>query len=192
LHNRPSGFRGLSLARANEVKRSRSTTWRRDDWTTLAGACIGVQKFPAYEGRPVSRATTESLIARYYDAFNRGDAEGMLSCLAEDVAHDVNQGVRRPGKAAFRTFLEHMNRCYREKLEDIIIMASADGGRAAAEFNVRGVYLATDEGLPPASGQTYVLPAGTFFVVRDGLIARVTTYYNLTDWLMQVSGEGEL
>jgi steroid delta-isomerase-like uncharacterized protein len=137
----------------------------------------------------LSRAATESLIARYYEAFNRGDAEAMLACLSEDVAHDVNQGVRRSGKAAFRAFLQHMDRCYREQLNDIVIMANADGTRAAAEFNVHGTYLATDEGLPPANGQTYALPAGTFFVVRDGLIARVTTYYNLTDWLMQVSGE---
>jgi steroid delta-isomerase-like uncharacterized protein len=66
-------------------------------------------------------------------------------------------------------------------------MASEDGHRAAAEFNVRGVYKATDSGLPPATGQTYVLPAGTFFAVRDGRIARVTTYYNLTEWILQVS-----
>lgn len=137
----------------------------------------------------MSSAATQDLIARYYAAFNRGDGEGMLACLSADVAHDVNQGVRRSGKTAFRAFLQHMERCYREQLKDITIMANADGTRAAAEFNVHGSYLATDEGLPPASGQPYVLPAGTFFVVRDGLIARVTTYYNLTDWLMQVSGE---
>jgi steroid delta-isomerase-like uncharacterized protein len=70
-------------------------------------------------------------------------------------------------------------------------MTAGDGSRAAAEFNVHGTYLQTDEGLPPANGQTYVLPAGTFFAVKDGRITRVTTYYNLTDWLMQVTGEGQ-
>jgi steroid delta-isomerase-like uncharacterized protein len=54
---------------------------------------------------------------------------------------------------------------------------------------VHGTYKNTDEGLPPAKGQTYVLPAGTFFAVTNGKIARVSTYYNLTDWLMQVTGE---
>lgn len=140
----------------------------------------------------MSRASTEKLIARYYDAFNRGDAEGLLACLADDVVHDVNQGVRRTGKAAFRAFCEHMSRCYSEQLTDIVIMSNDAGTRAAAEFNVRGTYLQTDEGLPPATGQTYALPAGTFFVVREGAIARVTTYYNLTEWLMQVSGEDAL
>ena len=137
----------------------------------------------------MSHPATEALIKRYYDAFNRGDADGMLACLADDVVHDVNQGVRRPGKEAFRVFCGHMSRCYEENLENIVIMASADGSRAAAEFNVHGTYIATDEGLPPASGQTYGLPAGTFFALSNGLITRVTTYYNLTDWLMQVTGD---
>ena len=76
---------------------------------------------------------------------------------------------------------------YAERLADLNIMASDDGTRAAAEFTVNGTYLKTDEGLPEARGQTYVLPAGTFFTIRDGKIARVTTYYNLSDWTAQVS-----
>ena len=45
----------------------------------------------------------------------------------------------------------------------------------------------TDEGLPPATGQSYVLPGGAFFDIRDDRIARVTNYYNLQDWIAQVS-----
>ena len=126
------------------------------------------------------------LVRAYYEAFNRGDREGMLALLTDDVAHDVNQGGREVGKGAFARFLVHMDRCYREELSDIVVMASADGSRAAAEFTVHGTYLATDQGLPPARGQNYRLPAGTFFELRDGRIARVTTYYNLRDWIAQV------
>lgn len=133
---------------------------------------------------------SDAVIHQYYDAFNRGDREAMLSLLTDDVAHDINQGGRETGKDAFRKFLAHMDRCYRERLADIAVMTSADGTRAAAEFMVHGTYLATDEGLPPASGQTYVLPAGTFFELRDGRIARVTTCYNLADWSRQVGAEG--
>lgn len=139
----------------------------------------------------MSAAQTEALVRRYYEAFNRGDTEAMLACLAENVVHDVNQGMRRSGKGAFGAFCAHMAKCYREELRDMTIMASADGSRAAAEFNVAGTYLHTDDGMPPAVGQTYFLPAGTFFAVENGLITRVTTYYNLTDWLVQVSGETE-
>ncbi len=67
-------------------------------------------------------------------------------------------------------------------------MAEPTGRRAAAEFVVEGEYLATDEGLPEARGQRYRLPAGAFFDISDGRIARVTMHYNLPDWLAQVAG----
>lgn len=133
------------------------------------------------------RADTLALVDRYYAAFNAGDWAGMLACLSEDVAHDINQGDTQVGKDAFRAFLAHMERCYHEVLEDLVVMASEDGRRAAAEFIVTGEYLETDEGLPEAEGQSYTLPAGAFFEVRDGLIRRVTVYYNLKDWMEQVA-----
>jgi steroid delta-isomerase-like uncharacterized protein len=133
--------------------------------------------------------TTRTLLTRYYAAFNLGDGDGMLACLADAVVHDVNQGERRAGKDKFRAFNARMAHCYGEKLENITLLVSDDGRRAAAEFNVLGTYKNTDEGLPPAAGQKYVLPAGTFFAVQDGQITRVTTYYNLTEWLMQVTGD---
>jgi steroid delta-isomerase-like uncharacterized protein len=135
----------------------------------------------------MSQTETLTLIRRYVDAFNAGDRDGMLSCLADDVAHDINQGGREIGKEKFRWFLGMMDRHYKERLADVAIMADAGGGRAAAEFTVHGTYLATAEGLPEASGQTYSLPAGIFFEVDDGLISRVTTYYNLNDWIALVS-----
>ena len=130
---------------------------------------------------------TNALIARYYAAFNAGDTAAMLDCLARDVRHDVNQGETRHGCEAFAGFCAHMARCYRERLEDIVIMTELTGTRAAAEFTVDGQYVATDEGLPQARGQAYTLPAGTFFEVAAGRITRITTYYNLNDWIRQVS-----
>ena len=134
------------------------------------------------------REESVALVQRYYAAFNAGDMVGFLSLLTDDVAHDINQGKRESGKAAFANFMQHMNRCYREQLVDMVVMAIEDGTRAAAEFTVLGTYLNTDEGLPPASGQTYRLPAGAFFDLRDGRVARVSNYYNLPDWIAQVGG----
>ncbi len=135
----------------------------------------------------MNRTETLALIERYYAAFNAGDGDAMLACLTDDVAHHINQGACHVGKDAFRDFLAHMDRCYRERLADIVIMANDEGTRAAAEFVVHGQYLATDEGLPEAKGQEYVLPAGTFFDIADGAIARVSVYYNLADWTEQVN-----
>ena len=135
------------------------------------------------------RAT--ELVLRYYAAFNRGDWEAMLACVADQVVHDLNQGARETGRDAFRAFLARMEASYREQLREIVVMATADGSRAAAEYVVHGQYLHDDEGLPPAMGQAYVLPGGAFFDIAGiddeaPLIARVTNYYNLEDWLRQV------
>ena len=127
-----------------------------------------------------------AVVRAYYEAFNRGDWDGMVALLTEDVAHDINQGAREIEREAFRRFLAHMEACYREELRDIVVLTEPSGRRAAAEFVVYGTYLATDAGLPPARGQTYVLPAGAFFELRDGRIARISNYYNLQDWLRQV------
>ncbi|MGE0096313.1 MAG: ketosteroid isomerase-related protein [Alphaproteobacteria bacterium] len=132
------------------------------------------------------RAKTEKLIRDYYAAFNRGDMDTFVGLLAENVAHDVNQGGRETGKTKFRRFMQRMNKNYKERLTNIKIVASADGKHAAAEFVVNGTYLATDTGLPKAKGQKYKLPGGAFFDVKRGLIARITNYYNLQDWLKQI------
>ncbi|MCO8164298.1 nuclear transport factor 2 family protein [Pseudomonas sp. 21LCFQ010] len=129
---------------------------------------------------------TTELIQAYYAAFNAGDMPAFLDLLAEDVVHDINQGERQMGKATFAMFMNKMNRCYRERLSDIVVMVNHDGSRAAAEFVVHGEYLADDEGLPPANGQKYVLPAGAFFYIKAGKVARISNYYNLNDWIEQV------
>lgn len=134
----------------------------------------------------MDRAQALAVLTRYYAAFNAGDWEGMLDCLSDGVAHDINQGETQRGKDTFRAFLAHMERCYRERLDGIVLMASDDGARGAAEFVVHGEYIATDEGLPEANGQTYQLPAGAFFAMSEGKIDRVTVYYNLADWCAQV------
>lgn len=134
----------------------------------------------------------ERLVRAYYDAFNAGDVDAFLALLTDDVAHDVSQGGRETGRDAFRHFLGHMNRCYRERIADLVVMTEPGGTRAAAEFTVHGSYIATDpgvpDGTPPASGQLYVLPAGAFFTLRDGRIARISNHYNLSDWVRQVGG----
>ena len=130
---------------------------------------------------------TKSLIAAYYEAFNAGRTDDMLALLHDEVEHHVNEGQIRRGKALFAQFNAHMTESYKENLTDMVIFANEAGDRAAAEFVVNGTYLKTDEGLPEARGQTYRLPAGSFFTIRDGKIARVTTYYNLADWVRQVS-----
>ena len=131
---------------------------------------------------------TVRLLEDYYNAFNRADMDAFLAMLTDDVIHDVNQSGREIGKEAFAKFMDRMNAHYKEHIADISITTNEAGDRAAVEFTVLGEYLSTDEGLPEAAGQTYRLPAGAFFVIRDGKVARITNYYNLEDWIAQVAG----
>lgn len=128
------------------------------------------------------------LLADYYAAFNRQDMAAFLDMLTDDVIHDVNQSSRETGKKMFSTFMDRMNAHYKEQIVDISITTNEAGDRAAVEFTVLGEYQSTDEGLPEAKGQKYNLPAGAFFVIRDGKVARVTNYYNLENWIAQVVG----
>jgi steroid delta-isomerase-like uncharacterized protein len=133
----------------------------------------------------------ERLVRAYYDAFNTGDRAAFVALLTEDVVHDISQGDRQRGRDAFAAFMQHMDRSYHERITDLVVMTEATGTRAAAEFTVHGTYLASDPGVPPgtadARGQSYTLPAGAFFTIRDGLIARVANHYNLGEWIRQVS-----
>jgi len=127
------------------------------------------------------------LITEYYRRFNAGgDREPFLALLTDDIEHGINQGGIERGKQVFRAFMKRMDTAYREQLSDIVVMANSDGTRAAAEFTVNGTYLVGRQLLEKERGQHYTLPAGAFLSIRDGKVARVTTYYNLQDWLAQV------
>ena len=126
------------------------------------------------------------LIQAYFEAFNAQNEHGMLAMLSDDVIHDINQGQREIGRDKFQAFLSHMNASYREQIVDLVVMSDVSGTRFAAEYVVIGSYLKTDEGFPEASGQSYRLPAGSFFEVELTKIKRVTTYYNVREWLLQI------
>ena len=110
-----------------------------------------------------ARSTALTLLSRHHSAFNAGDHTGMLSLPTDGIAHDTNLGKCELGHAAFAGFLKRMHRSYSEQLVDIVLFADETGTRAAAGFTVLGTYQSTDERLPPATGQTYKLPAGAFF-----------------------------
>ncbi|MEI6534968.1 MAG: ketosteroid isomerase-related protein [Verrucomicrobiaceae bacterium] len=128
----------------------------------------------------------KSLIQDYYAAFNSGDRETLLALLTDDIVHEINEGATETGKSAFREFLKRMDRSYQESVEELVVFTSDVQDRAAAEFFIRGKYLATDDGLPQACGQTYHLRVGAFFELKGGKISRVTNHYNLQVWLRMV------
>jgi steroid delta-isomerase-like uncharacterized protein len=45
----------------------------------------------------------------------------------------------------------------------------------------------TDNGFPAAHQQTYQIPAGAFFDIKNQKITRVTTYYNVKKWIQEIT-----
>lgn len=127
------------------------------------------------------------IVQQYYNCFNNKDYQGMLELLDEAVLHEPNQGEPRIGKSLFTEFLQRMEECYDEQLTDMVFYIEAGGERVACEFTVNGIYKKGEEDLPPAHGQTYVLPAASFLAVKNGKITRVATFYNLPLWIKLVS-----
>ena len=165
----------LQLERRGRLETGRET-WER----VVEGKTAALFRWAMYAG-----GRAGGLGERAADALERYGHHLGVAFRAVDDLLDLAGEAATTGKALFAEFNAHMTRCYREQLTDMLIFA--EGRRAAAEFVVNGTYLATDEGLPEANGQTYRLPGGAFLSVNaDGLIDRVTTYYNLQDWLTQV------
>ena len=122
------------------------------------------------------REQSEKLIHAYFDAFNRGDRDGMIGLLDANIRHDVNEGDSRIGTAKFRAFMQHMDRCYRERLSGIVVMSNSDGSRASASFIVHGEYIATDAGLPEGVlGLVYGNPAEiSEYLIPHPVIRKIT------------------
>lgn len=131
--------------------------------------------------------TALETVTAYYNAFNARNWNDMLALVDENIRHEPNQGTPRIGKKLFTEFMQHMDESYSETLKDMVLFSSTTEGRIAAEFVVHGTYKKAEEGLPPAHGQAYVLPAAAFLEVQNGKITRVTTYYNLELWIELVS-----
>jgi steroid delta-isomerase-like uncharacterized protein len=128
-----------------------------------------------------------TITQRYYNAFNHKDWAAMLALLHPQVRHEPNQGEPRIGVELFEAFLQKMDECYDETLSDMVFFEEPSGQRIACEFVVNGIYKKGEDDLPPARGQSYVLPAAAFLEVSNDQITRITTYYNLPLWIALVS-----
>lgn len=126
------------------------------------------------------------LIHTYFETFNKKSWSEFFALLHPEIIHDINQGSAEIGIAAFHKFMDHMNDCYDEQIVDRVIMVDETGKHASCRFTVKGKYLKTDSTFPAAHGQTYSLPAASLFEIDGQKVKRVTTYYNLNDWLKQV------
>ncbi|MEZ5162681.1 MAG: nuclear transport factor 2 family protein [Fimbriimonadaceae bacterium] len=125
------------------------------------------------------------LMRTYVDFFNAADEDGLLGTLHPEVVHEINEGGQEIGLEAFRKFREHMNSCYKEQLKGVVYFENGD--RGAIEFICEGEYISTDGNLPVANGQKYAIRAAAFFEMKEEKLSRVTSFYNLREWIAAVS-----
>ena len=130
--------------------------------------------------------TKLEVVEQYFETFNGGYFRSMLDLLDDNVVHDTNLLQGEQGKKAYEAFLNRQNECYQERIHDIVIMTNEQSKNAAAEYYVTGTYRKTEPGQPPARGQVYTIRCGVFFEFSGERISRVTTYYNLQEWLDKV------
>ncbi|WP_308915264.1 nuclear transport factor 2 family protein [Jannaschia sp. LMIT008] len=130
----------------------------------------------------------DDAVAQLAQAWASGDGDGVIDSVTPDVVHNVSQGRTQVGVERLADYLRDLARTRRERWKDVVIL---DGppGRHAIEFTIYGSYLRSIHGLPVANGQSYVLPAGMFLTARDGLVGRISMFWNQAEWLRQITGE---
>lgn len=130
---------------------------------------------------------SQDLIKKYYDSILSQNLPEFLGLLTLDVVHEINQGSTEIGKEKFKTFMTEQFSHGNIKIDDLIILTSADGKYATARFICSGNYSKPIEGFGPAKNQYWKIPVVSFFKINNGKISHVAVYYNKNDWMKQIS-----
>lgn len=112
-----------------------------------------------------------ALIARYYDACSRGDAEGVTATTTADVVHYFL--APNLGSAPVRGG-EHLGRYWRKVHGNISPVWVVDHGIVQGE---EAVIEWSMFWLPPGASERVVTRGAEWFVLRDGRIAEIRSYY---------------
>ena len=120
---------------------------------------------------------TASLITRYYDGCSAADLDMLMSTLHPEVVHYFlapNPGSRPVDGA------EHLARYWRKvapaiQARWVVDNLVADGERVVIEWTMFWVPRGPDGGA--GDGERIATRGSEWFVVRDGLIAEIRSYY---------------
>lgn len=135
----------------------------------------------------MSNDLANKLVQNYYDAIAAKDLSLFLELLTDDVVHEINQGLVEKGKALFKTFMEKQFSCGDQHIQNLIVFSSPDGKYATSRFTCSGKYTKSESGYPLATGQFWEIPVVSYFEIRENQFSHVAVYYNLADWINQVS-----
>jgi ketosteroid isomerase-like protein len=128
---------------------------------------------------PAPSNAAADLVARYFDACNSGDAAALKATVSEDVVHYFLPG--HPPVRGSDALAKHWNRfrvIFDAKWFLNRVIAAGDDAVSEWSFEYR-----------PAEGEARVVNRGTeWYLIRDGRIVEVRSYYNETDANSELAG----
>lgn len=128
---------------------------------------------------------TEKWIRDLFAAYEPYDEEKVLSLHTDDyVYEDVARGVVVRGKAQFAAFLREFFSAFPD-YKGQLTSSFVSGDRACVEYVMTGTHTGDLPGLP-ATGKRISLRMAEIWELRDGKIAKASSYYDAATMLRQL------
>jgi steroid delta-isomerase-like uncharacterized protein len=126
--------------------------------------------------RVLSGERTRAAVVRYVEALNAHDADAIAACVSEDFVneHTSALGNACAGREEYRRRLPDFLGSFtglRYDVEDVV----TDGDRAVVAYTMRAIH----------EGHPIEIRGVMWIVVRDGLVARRTDYWDALTFLRQ-------
>lgn len=151
---------------------------------TLGGLPALAQTITAARPIQATERPVPPVIARWLDAWNRGDAQAMAALFTEDgVYQDFAFGARVEGQEGVAGWVELTV----QNIPDArgrVLDAFRVGDRAAVQWVFRGTPLRM--GPVEGTGRSFAVPATSVFVLQGERIREVNDYYNRAEVFRQL------
>lgn len=114
---------------------------------------------------------------RYFDAWNRRDADAIMATFAPDGTYsDPTAGSGLTG-AAIGAYARGLWQAFPDLAFEVVSAGEAGAGQVAAQWLMKGTNKGPFGGLPP-TGRSVSLPGADFIRVEGGTIKSVTGYFD--------------
>jgi steroid delta-isomerase-like uncharacterized protein len=133
-------------------------------------------------------ATAGDWITGYVEAWNRHDADAVVSFMTYEAVHtDLGLGERMEGSEAIKAFVEGIESIYSTDYRLELGQVIATDAAYSFEWIMSGTNDRADRqrGLP-ATGKRFAFPGVSIGMLHGGKITDNRDYWNLAAYLMQV------
>ena len=158
----------------------------------LIAAAVGLTRRASAQAQGAATPAASDLpeiVAAYAAAIGSHDAAAVVALYASDAV--VTQAVRDGGTFRGPDEIGTWVGDNLAAIPDLIMTtmsAVAQADRIAWEWVYNGTYTGNYPALPAGQGQAIELRGASFLVLRDGLIAGETVYFDNADFLAQTAG----